>query len=447
MGLNINVLLVTLAVSVAVGLIFGFLPTFQARRMDLQVALKDEGRGASAGREHRGFRSILVVTELALAVMLMVGAGLLIKSLWRLEQVDPGFRATGVIKAEYQLPASRYPKSFAVWPKWPETFRFNDEIQRRVALLPGVTATAVASNHPLDAGFTSSIVVAGREAEAADWPEPSIRLVAPRYFETLRVPIVEGRPIRESDDATALPVVVINEAARRVFFAKQDPLGQQIGLWGAARTVVGVVGNERFHGLDAETPPGVYLPANQVPSASGNYTLLVRSSTNAADLTASLRRIVREIDPALAVFGIEPLDQTIANSVGQRRFTMLVLGVFAAMALFLAIIGVHGVLSYSVAQRTREIGIRMALGADRRAVRGLILSQGARLVAGGLVFGLVGASVLTRLLSSLLYSVGPGDPLTFLGVAVTLGAVGIVASYLPARRAMRVAPAVALRNE
>src|SRR6185436_729831 len=167
------------------------------------------------------------------------GAGLLIKSLWRLELVNPGFRASGLVKAEYQLPPARYPRNFAVWPRWPETFRFNDEFQHRVAGLPGVRAGAVASNHPLDAGFTSSIQVVGRESEAGDWPEPSIRLVAPSYFETLQVPLAGGRRLQESDDVNAPPVIVINEAAKRVFFASQDPLGHQIRLWGAARTVVG----------------------------------------------------------------------------------------------------------------------------------------------------------------------------------------------------------------
>jgi hypothetical protein len=256
--------------SVLVGLALGMLPTLQARRLNLQASLQGESRGASAGGERTRLRSTLVVTELALAVMLLIGAGLLIKSLWRLEQVNPGFRAEGILKAEYQLPASRYPRDFARWPNWPEMRRFNDELGQRVGAIPGVQAVAIAGNHPLEAGYTSSIRVVGRESEAADWPEPSVRLVAPGYFQTLGVRLVAGRGFGETDDVSTPPVIVINEAARRRFFATQEPLGQRINLWGANRTVVGVVGNERVRGLAEETPPAVYLPLPQVPSAGGS---------------------------------------------------------------------------------------------------------------------------------------------------------------------------------
>ena len=446
-GIDARVLGATLAVSVLVGLAFGILPTIQARRLNLQASLQGESRGASAGREHRRFRAGLVVSELALAVMLMIGAGLLIKSLWRLQQVDPGFNAGGVLKAEYQLPASRYPRDFSKWPNWPEMRRFNEDLLQRAGALPGVDAVTIAGSHPLAAGSTSSIRVVGREAEAADWPEPSIRMVAAGYFETLGVPLIGGRRFSESDDVRAAPVIAINEAARRRFFAPQEPLGQQINLWGANRTVVGVVGDERIRGLAEATPPAVYLPFAQVPSAAGSYSLLVRGGGDPAALAPLVRRIVREMDPALPLFGVEPLEQTLSNSVGQRRFTMLVLGAFAAVALLLAAVGVHGVLSYTVAQRTREIGIRMALGADFRQVRRLVLGQGAVMVAGGLLLGLLGALVASGVLSTLLYGVGTGDPGTFAGVTLVLGIVALVATYLPALRAARVDPVVALRYE
>jgi putative ABC transport system permease protein len=387
------------------------------------------------------------VTELALAVMLMIGAGLLVKSFWRLQQVDPGFQASGVLKAEYQLPASRYPRDFSQWPNWPAPRRFNDDLRNRVRALPGVQGVTMAGSHPLDAGYTSSIRVVGREAEAADWPEPSIRIVAPGYFETLGVPLVEGRRFGESDVVTATPVIVINQAARRRYFETQEPLEQQINLWGANRTVVGVVENERIHGVATEPPPAVYLPLGQVPSASGSHSLLVRATGDPVALAPVVRRVVRELDPALPLFGVEPLERTLANSVGQRRFTMLVLGLFAAVALLLAAVGVHGVLSYTVAQRTREIGIRMALGADLREVRRLVLGQGARLAAIGLGLGLLGALALSRLLSALLYGTGVDDPATYASVALALGAVALLATYLPARRATRVHPVEALRYE
>ena len=445
---NAPVLLATLGVSVVVALAFGILPLFQARRRDPQATLTGgAGRWGTGGREQRRLRSSFVVAELALAVMLMVGAGLLIKSLWRLERVDPGFHTAGVLKAEYQLPASRYPRDFAKWPHWAEQRRFNDELQRRLAGLPGVSAVAIAGSHPLDAGFTSSIQVVGREAEAADWPEPSIRLVTPSYFATVQLPLRTGRRLDGVDDVDAPPVVVINEAARRRFFPAQDPLGQRIDLWGADRLVVGVVADERVHGLAAAAPPGLYLPLAQVPVAGGSHSILVQLRGDPAAFAPTLRRAVRELDPALPLFGVEPLVRTLSNSMGQERFTMTVLAVFAGVALLLAVIGVHGVLSYTVAQRTREIGIRIALGADPRRVRQLVVTQGATLAAGGLGLGLVAAVAMTRVLTALLYGVGARDPATFAGVALALGAVALAASTLAARRATRVDPMVALRHE
>jgi predicted permease len=331
------------------------------------------------------------------------------------------------------------------FPNWKEARQFNDELRRRVAALPGVTGVTVAGNHPLEAGFTSSITMPGREAEAADWPEPSIRRIDPGYQPTLAVPLVSGRQFAESDDVQAPPVVLINDAARQRFFGTRDPLGQKIRLWGAERAVIGVLADERFKGLAEAAAPAVYLPTTQVPVTGGS--LLVRVNGDPALLAASVRKIVRELDPALPLFGVEPLVNTLADSTGQRRFTMLVLGVFAAVALLLAMIGVHGVLSYTVAQRTREIGIRMALGADRNRVRSLVLGQGARLAAAGLGLGIAGAVGVARLLSSLLYGVHPNDPATIVAVAGGLGVVAMLASWLPARRAAGVEPSVALRAE
>jgi predicted permease len=447
-GIDTRVLGVTVAVSVLVALAFGLLPLLQARRMDLQPALQGvAGRGASGGREQRRFRSVLVITELALAVMLMIGAGLLIRTLWRLQRVDPGFDAAGVLKLEYQLPASRYPRDFAQWPRWPETRAFNDELRRRVAALPGVSSVAIAANHPLAAGYTSSIAVVGRESEAGDWPEPAIRMVAAGYLEILGVPLVSGRGFTASDDVDAAAVIAVNEAGRRRFFGGADPVGQRIRLWGAERLVVGVVGNEHVHGIAAASPPAVYLPLEQVPVANGGYTLLVRAAGDPTTLIPAVRRVVRELDAGLPLFGIEPLTSTVTASIGQQRFTMTVLVVFATVAMILAVVGVHGVLSYSVSQRTREIGVRMALGADGRTVRSLVLGEGARLTAGGVGVGLLGALVLTRVLTTLLYGVGPVDPPTFAGVALLLGGVAILASLAPARRAARVDPIAVLRTE
>jgi predicted permease len=444
--IDARVLVATLAVTAVVTLVFGLVPTLQTRRFSLQPVLQDTaGRGGSAGRGQQRARSALVVAELALTAMLMIGAGLLIRSLWQLSRVDPGFAAAGVLKGEFQLPASRYPQSFDNWPRWTEVQRFTTALRQRAAALPGVEVATLAGNHPLEAGFTSSITVVGRQSEAGDWPEPAIRRVDAGYFTTLRVPVLAGRAFTEADDVEAAPVVIINRAAERRYFGAQPPLGQRISLWGMERTVIGIVGDERMHGLTEDVPPAVYLPVAQAPATSGS--LLVRVEGDPAGLAGAIRAIARELDPALPLFGVEPLADTVAGSLAQRRFTMLVLGGFAAVALILAMVGVHGVLSYTVAQRTREIGIRVALGADAGAVRALIVGQGAGLAAAGLALGLLGALAGSRWLAALLYGVRPVDPVTFGGVTLALGAIALAATWLPARRAARIAPGDALRQE
>jgi len=445
--IDLRVLAVTLLVSVAAGLAFGMVPILQAQRIDLQTALRGEGASTLGGPGRSGLRRALVVAELALAVVLVVGAALLIKSFWHLSRVDSGFRTAGVLKAEYQLPPARYPANFARWPNFQEMHAFSDALASRAAALPGVDAVALAGNHPLDPGFTNSFRVVGREAESRTWPEISIRRVTPGYCRTVGLTRLSGRLLQDSDGTFANPVLLINEAAARLFFAGRDPLGAKINFWGADRTIVGVVANERFRG-PAEAPPiAVYVPLAQAPSANGAGVLLVRTLGDPLALTSALRQAIREVDPALAVFGLESLDEALSRSVAERRFTMLLLGLFAAVALALAAVGVHGVLSFGVARRTREIGLRMALGAQPRGVLGLIVEEGLALAAVGLAAGLLGALALTRLLSSQLFGVTPTDPATFVGVALFLAAVTLMASYLPARRATKVDPAVALRTE
>jgi putative ABC transport system permease protein len=262
----------------------------------------------------------------------------------------------------------------------------------------------------------------------------------------MAVPLVRGRLFTAADHTSAPPVVLINEAAARRFFDGQEPLGKQINFWGASRTIVGVIGNERFHGL-AETPPiAAYAPLDQAPSANGAGVLLVRTSGDPTALIASVRGVIREQDPALAVFGLEPFAETVSRSVAERRFTMLVLGLLASVALALAAIGVHGVLSYSVAARTREIGIRMALGAQPSGVSRLVVLQGMTLALSGTVLGVAAAFVLTRSMGTLLFGVTPTDPFTFVVVPLGLALVALAASYLPARRATRVDPVMALRG-
>jgi putative ABC transport system permease protein len=436
-----------LAVAVGMAVVFGLVPIAQAWRLDVQRALAaDSGRSATGGRSRGLARSVLVVAEVALAVVLTVGAGLMIRSLWQLQQIDPGFRASRVLKAEFQLPASRYPREFPRYPNYPEMHRFNAALLEDVARLPGVEAVALAGNHPLDAGFTNSFAVVGREAEARDWPEISVRRVTPGYFRVVGVPLVRGRHLSDRDTTSAPPVVAINEAAARRFFGDRDPLGQQLSYWGAARTIVAIVGDERFHGIADAAPPAVYAPLAQSPSMNGAEALLVRAE-RPGDLGGALRAAIGRQDPALAVFGVEPLEVTLAESVGQQRFVMLLLTVFAGVALLLAAAGIHAVLSYDVAQRTREIGIRLALGALPSGVTRLIVRRGAILAAVGLAIGAVGSLAMVGLIRSLLFDVAPGDPVTLVAVVLLLGGVALAASYLPARRAVRTDPLVALRDE
>jgi predicted permease len=445
--LDLRVLAVTLVVALGVAFGFALVPTLQARRVDLQHALKADG--GQRGSTHDGWvplRSALVAGEFAMAVMLVIGAALLIQSFWRLHRVNPGFDARGVLKAEYQLPPDRYPVDFRKFPDFAEMHAFTHGLLDRVARLPGVRSVTVAGNHPIDPGFTNSFVVVGREAESRSFPEVSIRRVTAGYFSTMGVPLVRGRLLRDSDSTRAPAVLMVNEAAARRFFPDQDPIGKQIRFWGAARTVVGVAGNERFHGLADAAPPAVYASLDQTPSADGSGVLLVRVDGSPSAMAPAVRAAIREQDPGLAVFGLEALDDTLARSVAERRFTMLVLGLLAGVALLLAAVGIHGVLSYTVGQRTREIGIRVALGAEPARLRRAVMFDGMRLASLGAALGLAGALALSRLLAALLYGVSAIDPWTFAGVPVALCLVALAASYLPARRATRVDPVTAIRG-
>jgi putative ABC transport system permease protein len=445
-GIDVRVLAVALAITVAVGFVFGILPLLQALRTDLQSALNaEDARGATGGREGRFTRSALVVAEVALAVVLVTGAGLLIRSFWQLQQVDPGFDASNVLKAEFELPASRYPFDFRDWPDLQAIHRFNAALLSRTASLPGVESVAIAGSHPLSAGFTNSFAIVGREEESRTFPEMSIRGVTPGYFRAVRLGLVRGRLIEDRDATKATPVVLINEAAADRFFAGQDPLGHQVAFWGVRWTIAGVVANERFHGLTESAPIAAYTSLAQAPSRGGQ-SLLVRASGDPRAVIAAVRAAFAEIDPALALFGVEPLDETVAQSISEQRFLMLLLGLFAALALMLAAIGIHGLLNYTVVQRTREIGIRMALGATPQSVTRLVLRQGAGLTIAGLFAGLLLGVFFARALTGLLFGITPTDLVTFAAVLVVLGAVAALSTWLPARKAVHVDPLAAMRQ-
>jgi predicted permease len=446
-GLDVRLLVMTLGLAAGVAILFGCVPVAQARRLDLLAALgAEDSRAATAGGGMSAARGALVVAEVALALMLAVGAGAMIRSLMRLEAVDPGFQADGVIKAEFQLPAGRYPRNFRKWPDFAEMHRFNASLLEQLASVPGIEAASLAGNHPLDAGFTNSFTIVGREAEGRNWPEISVRRVTPGYFRVVQVPIVRGRAFRDGDTTAAPAVALVNEAAARRFFGEADPIGQQIQFWGTARTIVGLVGNERFHGITEAPPPAVYSPLSQTPSADGGEALLIRTGEPNA-MTGAVRHAIAQVDPGLAVFGVEPLRTTLEESFGRRRFVMLLLTCFAMIALALSAIGMHAVLSADVAARTREIGIRMALGARPLEVLRLVLSRSARLTAIGLGVGLAGALGLMRLLASLLFDVHADDAASVGAALLVLTAVTLAASLIPATRALGTEPGTTLRQE
>ena len=451
--LDLPVLAVSLAVAAGVGIVFGLVPWWQARRARPAGVLHGTaGRGATADRSR--LRGLLVVAEMALAVVLVVGAGLLLKSFLRVTGVELGFRTADVVKAEIQLPARATRATSPCGPTGPRSRPPTPPCSSASQALPGVASAALAGSHPLDAGFTNSFVIEGREAEAASQPEIAVRQVSPAYFATVGVPRIAGRGFRDADRQGAAAVAVLNRAAVRRFFPTGNALGEHIAFWGVSREIVGVVGDERFHGARAEPPPAVYVPLAQVPA--WNLSLLARAAgaggapptaRQAAALAPALRSVVREVDPALAVSGVETLASTFGRSVADLRFVAALVGLFAALALLLALIGVHGVLAYTVAQRRREMGIRMALGAARRDVLALVLGDGLRYAVAGLAFGLLLALLAGRWLDRLLFAVEPSDPATLATVAGAVLATALLASLIPALAATRTDPVRTLQEE
>ena len=436
-------LLVTLGIAVVVGTVFGLVPVLTAFRSDSMPVLKGEGANTGMSRGGVRLRDGLVVAQLALCVALAIGASLVARSFAAVTQVDPGFNSTGIVKAEYGLPGSRYPRDFARFPNFVEITRFNDRLLENVRRLPGVIAAASAAAHPLDAGFTNSWRVVGREAEGRGWPEISVRIISPGYVETMGLRLITGRGFGLGDDGSGAPVAMINETAAQRFFAGVDAVGQQISFWGSNRLIVGVLRDERIHGLTAPAPPATYVPFSQAPPSTG--VLLVRGSGDPATLGAALRRAIAELDPQLAVYHVEPFVATLSATLAQRRFAMLVLGAFAVVTMILAIVGVHGVVSYAAAQRTREIGIRQALGATRGETIGMVLRGAVLLATAGIVLGLAGGAVGSGLLASLLFGVSRFDLATYIGVPVAIAGIALLSAYLPARRAASCAPLAAIR--
>lgn len=447
-GVTINGTVLTYALGVAalVAVAFGMLPALQMRRIDIQQTLKAHGAGRTSGsRGTRRFRAALVVSEVAAAVLLVVGAGLLVRSLWRLQAVNPGFSAARVLKAQYQLPSNRYPIDYRKYPDAPEIQAFNARLLAAVRAIPGVESAALAAGSPLDPGFTNSWQIIGREAESEKLPEIRVRVLSPGYLKTLDVPVLEGRGIETSDDANAPQVVVINHTAAQRYFP-HGAVGQQVKWWGVTRRIVGVIGDEKFRGIDAPTDPAAYAPVAQAP-LQGVTVLARTSSADPMSVAGGIRQAVHALDPQIALYGVEPLQHTEAASIAKPRFNALLLAVFAGLAIVLAVVGVHGVLSYAVTERASEMGIRMALGASRRNVMRTVVGEGMALAGLGVTIGLAGAFVGSRLLASMLFGVTTTDPVTFVVVPLIVLLTAAAASLLPALRATRVDPMQVLRAE
>lgn len=439
------VLVFALAVTILTGLFFGLLPALRSSSTNLNQALTDAARGSS-GITAGTLRSTLVITQVAVAFVLVVGAGLLIESMWNLTRVDPGFQYRNLVKVSVNLPQARYPSSFRNWPNAPEVKRFYAEVLARASRIGSVTHAALAVNHPLNGGWTSRVVIEGGPTTVEEGVEEErIRPVSPSYFATIGAALVRGRDFTDFDRGESPGVAIVNESFVRKYFTTEDPIGRRLQFWSTMREIVGVVADVKFMGLDAPTVPAVYAPMAQLPFSG--FDIVVRGRAPADQLIEAMRAEIRQIDPELAMFAGQSFESILATSLGSQRFNMIMLGVFATLALTLAAVGIYGVISYGVNRRVREFGVRMSLGADRGRVSRLVLSQGVKLTAVGIGVGLLGAILASRTIAGLLYGVAPVDPVTLTGVAIFLTAVAMAASLIPARRASRVDPMVALRQE
>jgi putative ABC transport system permease protein len=424
------------ALAVVTGIAFGLLPAFQATRVDLNQTLKEGGRGSSEGGRRLRLRGALVVAEVAIALVLLVGAGLLIRSFTRLQQVSPGFQPQGAVALSLSLSPKRYGEAA-------QRVAFVQHAVNQLASLPGVTSVGASQATPFNDDHVLDLKIQGRPQEM---PRTNYYAITPGYLPAMGIPVLRGRGFTASDAANAPRVALINETLARKFFAGEDPIGKRIHVSTGPETwreIVGVVGDVKQYALDKETTAQTYEPFAQSPFTF--MTIVIRGSTSTSD--PALRTAIYAVDKEQPVASIRPLTAWVADSVGRQRFGMTLFAVFAGVALLLAAIGIYGVMAYSVSQRTREIGIRMALGAHTGEVLRLALRQGSRLIAMGLGAGLVGALLLTHSLDEMLYGVSAHDPLTFAAIAVLLSLVAGVACLLPARRAAKVSPMTALRAE
>jgi putative ABC transport system permease protein len=431
----------SILISLATGLLFGLVPALQASKPDLNETLKEGGRSASGSIRRNRTRSFFVIAEVAICLVLLIGAGLMLRSFARLVNVSPGFNPDNLLSMNLALSGSRYGGAEQVTS-------FYQRALERLSSLPGVQSAAATSGLPMTGAFGSRYFgIEGRPPQPAGQGfNANVNLTTPGYFQTMNIPLIQGRDFDQRDVMKAPEVVIINQDMVRRYWPDEDPIGKRLAVGnGPWRTVVGVVGDVKQAGLDIETRPEMFWPYYQLPVPFS--TFVVRTSGDPEAMTSGVRRAMQDIDEALPLYNIKPVNEVISESVAPRRFNMVLLSIFAGLALVLAAVGLYGVISYSVSQRTREIGIRMALGASHKSVLRLVVGQGMILALIGVGIGVIASFFLTKFMATLLFGVSATDPLTFVAISVLLTGVSIVASVIPARRAMKVDPMVALRYE
>jgi putative ABC transport system permease protein len=444
-GISREVLLFTLAISLLTGVAVGIVPAFQSSRSRLQEDLKDAGKRNAGSVRHRRSLNALVVIELALALVLVAGAGLMMRSFRSVLRIDPGFDPHNVLTFSAALP-------LAIYKDQQQQLQFFERAVAKIQALPGVQSVAGTFRVPV-AGFATAIFsVQGKPVATGQTPIADYRAITEGYFRAMGVRLLKGRAFTERDSAGAPDAVIVNEELARRSWPGEDPIGKrlQVGTeftrW---REVVGVVGNAKLSGLEAKIDPAIYVPfaQNSWPNALRNSFIVLRTTVDPKSLMPAIRRELRSVDPTLPITQARTMDEIVGDSLSQRRFNTTLLVLFAFLAVALAAVGIYGVMSYAVSQRTREMGIRMAIGARQSDITKLVTLDGARLAAFGIAIGVVAAAISSRLISNLLFGVTATDPMTFVITAGLLGAVTLLASYIPSRRAARTDPITALRHD
>ena len=441
--INVRGIAYTLGISALTGLVFGLAPALQAGRLNLQEALRDGARGSGQSGRRARLRNGLVVLEVAMALVLLVGASLFVRSFLNLQSASPGFDTSQLLTARFFMIGEAYTTD-------EQKAQRVDDVMRRVEALPGVISAFASNFVPLDAGGGSGhAIIDGRSVPQGEEPSILYTAVTPHLYKTMALPLLKGRDFTDAEGVGRTPVSVINDTMAKKLWPGTDAIGRRFRLVETEPaewfTVIGVAPDIRMFGMDDDTPEYsvAYVPYRF--SGFANIGVTIRAASNPASLSAAVRNAIRESDPGLPIFSLRTMEDLRREGFWQFRLFGFMFGIFGAAALFLAGVGVYGVLSFSVSQRTQEIGVRMALGASRANVLGLVVRQGVTLAATGVIVGLLGAFGVTRVIGSLLYNVTPTDPISFLSVALFLAAIAVVASYVPARRATRVDPIEALR--